>query len=77
MYLSAGPPIGGLLYSLGGKGLPFFILSGLFVVAFWFVFSIMFVNSIKVTVNHLQSNLFNTLTKGTEPIVRFTEVSVL
>ena len=34
MYLSAGPPIGGLLYSLGGKGLPFFILAGLFVVAF-------------------------------------------
>lgn len=34
----AGPPIGGLLYSLGGKGLPFFILAGLFVVAFGLVF---------------------------------------
>ena len=27
--------------------------------------------------NQLQSNLFNTDTKGTEPSVRFTEVSVL
>ena len=28
-------------------------------------------------VSSVQSNLFNTDTKGTEPIVRFTEVSVL
>ena len=30
-----------------------------------------------VLVSVVQSNLFNTDTKGTEPIVRFTEVSVL
>ncbi|KAL9983535.1 hypothetical protein ACROYT_G005721 [Oculina patagonica] len=30
----AGPPFGGLFYSLGGKGLPFFILAGLIFITF-------------------------------------------
>ena len=35
------------------------------------------VKTVKKWLNKLQSNLLNTETKGTESIVRFTEVSVL
>ena len=31
---SAGPPFGGLFYSLAGKGLPFFILAGIIFITF-------------------------------------------
>jgi len=30
----AGPPFGGLFYSLAGKGLPFFILAGFIFITF-------------------------------------------
>lgn len=30
----AGPPFGGLFYSIGGKGLPFFILAGFIFLTF-------------------------------------------
>ena len=33
-FLIAGPPFGGLFYSVGGKGLPFFILAGFIFITF-------------------------------------------
>ena len=52
----AGPPFGGLFYSIGGKGLPFFILAGFIFLTFGY-YNYVFIDGSHHFVNCLIMNI--------------------